>query len=876
MWAPYFVLLVALALTALAAYYVRRTAHTADRMRFENAVQRTQTEVERRLETYSALLRSGAGLFAASTEVTRADFKAFTDRLGLRAHYPGIQGLGYTVRLRPEDRAALVARMRQTAPDFTLRPDYERSEYHAIVYLEPLDRRNQAAIGYDMFTDAVRRAAMEQARDTGEPAASGRVTLVQEVEGAKQAGFLIYVPVYRAGQMPATVEARRDALAGFVYGPFRADDLLTGIFAEQQPEVDFEVYDGAAEPANLLHDSRAVNAAAGSHQPLYTATTTTKVGGRPWTFRFASRPAFEQGSQRLLVPFIVAGGMLISLLFFFVTRAQVRARAAAETAARSLAQSEARFRTLVEQSPLSTQILAPDGRTLQVNRAWEELWGVTLDQLRDYNMLKDEQLVAKGIMPYIERGFAGEATDIPAILYDPNETIPGRTTHADPRRWVRAVIYPVRDEQGRIREVVLVHQDITEQKRAQEELAEANRIKDEFLATLSHELRTPLTSILGWARMLATGALDDSMKTRAAEIIERNARAQTQLIDDLLDVSRVITGKLRLDVRPVALARTVETVVDSMKPAAAARDLHVELQLDPAAGEVFGDPDRLHQIIGNLLSNAIKFTPPGGRIGVRSQLLDGHVELRVSDTGQGIAPDFLPHIFDRFRQADSSITRRHGGLGLGLAIVHHLVELHGGTVRAESAGIGHGATFIVRLPVAGLPVAAGGSRNEADRGKQSAGEANDQAASRNPNSAISPGREPQSAVLSGLRVLVVDDDADTLTLLKTMLVREGAEVAAVSSAAEALTLVPRFFPEVLVSDISMPDVDGYELLRKVRALPGDFGGQVPALALTAHARAEDRAQTLAAGYQAHVVKPVEPAQLIEQIATLAGRRTVAP
>ncbi len=304
LWGPYFVLLIALLLTALAAYYVVRSAETKDRLRFGSAVERTQTEIERRLDMHIALLRAGSGLFAASAEVTQAEFRSFADRLELRERFPGIRGIGYSVRVPAGQQAALEAAMRrQWNADYTLHPATPRPEYHAIIFIEPQDQRNRAALGYDMFTDPVRRAAMERARDTGEPAASGRVTLVQEIEEPKQPGFLIYVPVYRKGSAPQTVAERQAALQGFVYSPFRAEDLFLGIFAESQPEVDFQVYDGAAQmPVNLLHDSRRTNATSSDHNPLYTATTATKIGGQPWTFVFTSRPAFDQASQRRFGP----------------------------------------------------------------------------------------------------------------------------------------------------------------------------------------------------------------------------------------------------------------------------------------------------------------------------------------------------------------------------------------------------------------------------------------------------------------------------------------------------------------------------------------------------------------------------------------------
>ncbi|MDQ1610903.1 MAG: hypothetical protein QOG00_834 [Pyrinomonadaceae bacterium] len=543
-------------------------------------------------------------------------------------------------------------------------------------------------------------------------------------------------------------------------------------------------------------------------------------------------------------PYVLAGGLVVSLVLFWLARSQAHARAAAERAAAKLGQSEVRFRTLIEQSPLSTQIFSPDGRTLQVNRAWEQLWGVTLETLGDYNVLKDEQLVEKGIMPYLERGFAGTPTQVPAILYDPEASIPHITTHENPQRWVQAIIYPVRDAAGEIREVVLVHEDITERKRVEEtlryqlnltsaittntaeglclldaegrltlmnpaaeamlgwteaelkgrvlhdavhylkpdgspfplsecplvgvlnrretvancedvwvrrdgtllpifcscapivvdgkvtgavlaahdiaerkraeeararleeqlhrraeQLTEANRVKDEFLATLSHELRTPLTAILGWAKLMRSESFDPQMTGRALEIIERSAVAQSQLINDLLDVSRIITGKLRLVAQPVELAPVIAAAVDSLRPAADARGVRLDVRLEDAAVQVSGDADRLQQVIWNLVSNAIKFTPKAGRISVQLRRAESHAEIVVEDTGQGINQEFLPYIFDRFRQADGSTTREHSGLGLGLSIVLHIVELHGGTVTAESEGEGRGTTFRITLPL---------------------------------------------------------------------------------------------------------------------------------------------------------------------------------
>jgi PAS domain S-box-containing protein len=376
----------------------------------------------------------------------------------------------------------------------------------------------------------------------------------------------------------------------------------------------------------------------------------------------------------------------------------------------------------------------------------------------------------------------------------------------------------------------------------------ANRAKDEFLATLSHELRTPLTPILGWTVMLRSGTLDEASIPRGLEVIERNVRAQTQLIGDLLDVSRIITGKLRLEVRPIEVAPVVEAGVDAVRPSAEAKGIALTVEMPPEVPAICGDPDRLQQVLWNLVSNAVKFTPPGGRIVVRLQREPSCLKVSVTDDGKGIEPEFLPHVFERFRQADSTSTRSHGGLGLGLAIVRHLVELHGGTVQAESAGRGQGATFTVRLPLtASLDALA--TRQEA----------------------TPPGEEPPSLRLDGVRVMVVDDETDVRDFLRTSLLQYGADVRAFGSSAEALAAVESERPDVLVSDIGMPGEDGYTFIRRVRALGPERGGQVPAAALTAYAKGEDGDRVLSAGFQVHLPKPVLPLELARVVATLAGR-----
>jgi PAS domain S-box-containing protein len=427
---------------------------------------------------------------------------------------------------------------------------------------------------------------------------------------------------------------------------------------------------------------------------------------------------------------------------------------------------------------------------------------------------------------------------------------------------VALTISPIKNTAGHIIGASTIARDITERKLAEEERAHllrreqearieaehASRIKDEFLATLSHELRTPLTAMLGWTRMLRMKELDEQTTAHALETIERNVKAQAQLIEDLLDVSRIITGKLRLEAGPMELVPIIKAALDSIQPASSAKNIQIQTTLDPRAGPVSGDPARLQQVVWNLLSNAVKFTPRHGSMTVSLSRTDSSVEFNVRDTGQGINTEFLPHVFERFRQADSSTTRAHGGLGLGLAIVRHLVELHGGTVHAESEGEGHGSTFTVRLP---LRTISGGATEG--------------------NSQVMAAGLPLDCppTLNGLRVLIVDDEADARSLLVTLLEQCGAHAVAVSSAEEALLTIQLSKPDLLLSDIGMPGMDGYALISKLRSLSKEEGGRTPAIALTAYASEDDRRRALVSGFQMHVAKPVDPVELALAVERLA-------
>ncbi|HEX7177505.1 MAG TPA: ATP-binding protein [Pyrinomonadaceae bacterium] len=534
-------------------------------------------------------------------------------------------------------------------------------------------------------------------------------------------------------------------------------------------------------------------------------------------------------------------------------------------------------------------ILAPTGRDASMTEKYLEEAGVGVESCVHIEELCERMLASAGAALISEEALTSEAleclggalnqqppwSDFPLIVLTSGADITpdnlgtlktlgeaGNMTLVERPTRVITLVSAVRSALRARRRQYQVRDHLNAERRAQQEAVEArqqaeesNRAKDLFLATLSHELRTPLTAVLGWARMLSSMKVDEETAHHGLQVIERNAESQHQLIQDLLDVSRIITGKLRLDVRPVELASVVEAAVDSVQQAIEARAIDLNVEFDTQSHLVSGDPDRLQQVVWNLLSNAIKFTPKGGRVGVRLDRRGSDVRLKVSDTGQGIAPEFLPHVFERFRQADGSTTRAHGGLGLGLAVVRHLVEQHGGTVSAESAGAQQGATFTVNLPITAVSTPPEKVESKAGDGA---------------------GREQQpngSNLLDGVRVLVVDDQPDARELLSMVLQYAGAEVLTADSATAALDTLRRTRLDVLVSDIGMPDEDGFHLIGRLRSLPTEEGGATPAIALTAYATEEDRQRSISAGFEDHLPKPVEPAELVAMVAQLAARKT---
>ena len=1056
---PYIVLAVGLLFTVVVSYRLAKVSEAEDRARFEALVQDLHARIESRLESYEAVLRAGAGLFSASDSVKESEFSTFVRMMGLAEHYPGVQGMGFSLRLKPEERAATIAaRKRDGVDSFHLWPESEREEYHAVIYLEPQEPRNRAGLGFDMSTEPTRREPMERARDSGLPAATGRVTLFLRVDPqAKQPGFLIYFPVYRKDSQPSNEAQRREALLGFVFSPFRAADFFHGITSGADYEkIEFTIYDGPElTPDTLLHRSGPNNSASANYQPRFSASTNLKVGGRTWTISSMSQPGFDLSNSKRWVTYTLALGVLISFLFFAVTRSLTRARAKAESSEAEVRKSEAKVRkTLIEREQAEAAVKESEeryrelvenandivfsldlaGNVTSMNKAVESITGYSQTELIGMNMadfltpastasarqMTERKLAGEERTSYEVEvlakdghtftleissrlamhqgkpvGVQGVARDITnrrqaeealrqadqralseyerlleriarlaqtlgtsrelvaifrglreftlssvpcdglfVSLYDPirdvrtacygwgdgqeidtSELPPIRVTNTGPNsRAVRTnqviithdymtatlgrpavLVGPdngLRPQSslaapmsvmGRIigtievqsYEPEIYHDDHVTAMRMAANLAavaienvglleressaraiaeESNRLKDEFLATVSHELRTPLTAILGWSRMLEGQPLDSDLAVRAIETIKRNAKAQAQIIDDILDVSRIITGNLYLDLHPLDLESVLEAAVNVVRPTAEAKSIRIELNFDREPTTVSGDSNRLQQVFWNLLSNAVKFTPSGGYVSVSLRRVDSQVEIAVTDTGQGIRPDFLPFVFDRFRQADSTSTRQHGGLGLGLAIARHLIEIHGGSIEGTSDGLDTGATFTVKLPLIGSMFEPGLARNAPASDSESEPLA------------------PSPDVLSGVHVLVVDDDDDTLELLTTALRSRSAQVTGVSSASQAIDAIRTSRPDVLVSDIAMPDEDGYELIKKVIAM--SFEPPIPAIAITAYAKEEDKERALAAGYQRYLTKPVELGEFISAVAEAARNGVV--
>lgn len=588
---PFIILAVSILVTIGATYNFYQTAESKDATKFKNEVNQIQAAIENKINLSIALLKGGRGFIESTDKLDRNTFANYINSLALDVNYVGIQGIGYSKVILPDERQDLVEKMKSEGyVDFKLFPDTERDSYQAVIYIEPLNDNNKKVIGFDMFTEENRREAMNRARNTGQAAASAKVVLIQENETDNQPGFLIYLPIYESGILSSSVEERKQNLIGYIYSPFRSDIFLNKIQEiNLNRDVTINIYDGEKSPENLLAQTNQQNYKTFTDQVSkkyisYTSSENLNVAGRNWTIEYTSLPEFTVQSNVGWTPLIFFSGMIFSFLIFGLTYWESLARTKMQATAAKLYELEQQKQVLLEK-----------------------------------------------------------------------------------------------------------------EQKARQSAEQANKAKDEFIAVVSHELRTPLNAIAGWAKILKTDSLSNNTKNLALEKVDKNLRLQTQLVEELLDYSQIISEGIS-EGEKIAFSEVFESCCHQFKEKLQEKNIEFIKDNGLNGQEIIGDEDKIKIVVRNLLSNAVKFTDYGGKIQASVLEDNENVSLIIKDNGKGINPDFLPHIFDTFRQHDNTSTRIHGGLGLGLSISKHIVKLHDGHIEVESEGVGKGATFTVKLP----------------------------------------------------------------------------------------------------------------------------------------------------------------------------------
>ena len=820
---PWAAFAASLALTLGAAGYLANRARRRDAARFGRGVRAAEDRIEARLDAHATLLRGAAGLLAAHPDTTASGFQAYVARLD----YPDARAVGFVRRFRRTETGAVESDLQARGfAGLRVWPDLGREERSAVVWIEPLDARNRILAGYDMLADATRREAMERARDTGRAALSGAVAMSRE-QGA--AGFLLFVPVYRGGAVPASEHDRREALLGWTWSAFEADSFFRALFArEPDPAVDLRILDGAKplwSAGRLPH--------AGALQ----RSERMEIFGHPWTIDFFALPALQGGNAPVVMALII--GALLSALVFLLTRRQELARERAENALAGLQRS-------LEERGRFEERLREEGRINSILRRLGIALAAELDPERVARLVVDEGVALTGAQngAMLDAAAPHRVLAVAREPVAPPDELAKRILAGE--RAIRAgnwLAAPVASQSsGLLAGLFFTHASsdhFTEQHerlllglaaqaaialdstRLLRDLKDADRRKDQFLATLGHELRNPLAPLV---TALELARRDPQSSDRQLAIVERQAQHMVRIVDDLLDVARISRGRIELEKQALPVSDALSRAAEAVSPLAQARGQRLTVTNPPEPLLVQADPVRLEQILGNLLTNAVKYTPERGEIALSAALVDGALEVRVSDNGIGIAKDAQATLFEPFVQVPAAKGYATGGLGIGLALVRGLVDLHGGTVRVESEGAGRGSTFVVRLPNA--------AKGETPREVRKA---------------------PQRAARG--RVLVVDDNVDAAMTLAEAVRLDGHEVRVAHDGSEALKDAEAFAPEVVLLDIGLPGMDGYEIVSRLRRLPKL--ARTLMVALTGFGQETDRTRALQAGFDEHLVKPVD-------------------
>jgi PAS domain S-box-containing protein len=873
--AAHVVLAVATLVTVFGWYIADVSVERRANDRVDYAVEEARLAIAKRMRDYEQVLRGGVGMFNASDLVTREDWRRYVETLQIGIYWPGIQGVGFTRMFPVGNLEEHTAQIRSEGfPEYTVRrapphPGTPTDTYSAIIYLEPFTGRNLRAFGYDMFSEPIRHQAMAAARDTGNPTISGKVTLVQETSTDVQAGFLMYLPVYRQDMPLTTVEERRSALLGFVYSPFRIKDLMRGILGHGVPEMDFEIFDGVnLDPAQRLFASydgldraRHDEHAAVEHKPRWQVQRTIELPGRTWNVHFRSRPQFERDmeSQQPLVVGVL--GALVDLLLFVMVRSlsgqRERVLREAERISQTLHAVEARYQRMVEHIRDVIFQTDPHGRWSFLNPAWPSVSGYTVESALGEPMVDflypDDRERLERQMARVSRGELDAVREEVCMVH--------RQGH---RVWLDlyASAMPGTEDAAampdrRLHIFGTLH-DISERKAAEHAMTQAraaaesaNRAKSEFLANMSHELRTPLNSMLILARLLTRETNLTPEQVDSARIIYESGTDLLRLINDILDLSKVEAGRMDVAVEPMAYTHFLHIIQRQFRPVALSRALTWAVELDPvlADGSLVTDWGKVEQIMRNLLSNALKFTEQGG-VTLRINRVSGGVTMAVVDTGIGIPETYHELIFDTFRQVDGATSRRYGGTGLGLSIARRFAHLLGGEIRVAST-VGAGSTFTLSLPdvVPGIEYVPDMSAPESAVEETTAAET----------------AWPEEFCEMGVTVLVVDDEPRNRYAIGRIL---SGRVAAVRMAADGVEALRQLetYPEInlVLMDIMMPNMDGWQAMRAIRqrAVEGSpWLAHLPVIALTAKVMPGDRERCLEAGANAYLPKPLQIEQL---------------